>query len=195
MIVGLICAGGLSRRPAVRRPLSVDQIAALIERVTLSYKAASIDQLVLILGYEAKEIIRRIPIKGMKIVINPRFRMGNATSFETAMKYLPAECQVMVIGLGDMPLVEPETINDLIKAHAKSRKGIIYPTYNGQVGLPMVFDAGYRDELTRMHGDLGPEDLIVKFPKDTKAIKVKTEAVVTDIASADEFEELIGTFD
>ncbi len=195
MIVGMICAGGLSRRPAVRRPLSVDQIAELIERVTLSYKSSAIDQLVLILGFEAKEIIRRIPIKGMKIVINPRFRMGNATSFEIGMRYLPADSETMVIGLGDMPLIDSETIDTLIKAHAKSRKGVVYPTYHGQVGLPVVLDARYRETLQRMQGDLGPEDLIEQFGRDAKGVKVKTKAVVRDIASSEEFKEVIGSFD
>jgi molybdenum cofactor cytidylyltransferase len=190
MIVGLICAGGLSRRPAVRQPLSVEQIAILIERVTRAYKASAIDQLLLILGFEAKQIIRRIPIKGMKIVINPHFRMGNATSFETGMRYMPADCSAMVIGLGDMPLIEPETIDALIKAHDKTRRGIVYPMYNGLVGLPMIFDARYRDELQKLHGDVGPEELIEPFNKDAKGVKVKTDAVVREVATADDFKEV-----
>lgn len=194
MIVGLICAGGLCRRQ-VKRPLSLEHTVNLIDRVTRAYKAAVIDQLLLILGYEAKKILQHIPLQGMKIVINAQYRMGISSALETGMRFMPKDCQAMVIGLGDMPLIEPETIDRLITTFNKSRKGIIYPTYDKQVGLPIVFDRKYQVELSRLHGDAGPVDLVEKFAKDTKAVKVKTPAVVRDITSCEEFEEFVGPLD
>ncbi len=192
MIIGFICAGGVSRRPAVQRPLTIDHTARLIERVTRSYKAAALDQLILVLGHEAKRILQQIPLQGMKIVINAQYRMGLSSSFDCGLRFLPEECTAIVVGLGDMPLIEPETIDHLVETFKKSRKGIVYPTYNKQIGLPIVFDLKYRDELARLHGDAGPLTIVEQFHKDTKAVKVKTEAVVREISSCDEFEQVIG---
>jgi molybdenum cofactor cytidylyltransferase len=192
MIVGVICACGLSRRPAVKRPLSLDQTVHLIERVTRSYKAAALDQLLLVLGFEAKKILQQIPLQGLKIIINGQYRMGTSSALETGMRFLPSACEGMVIGLGDMPLVEPETIDHLVGTFTKTRKGIVYPVYSKQIGLPIVFDVKYRDELARLRGDDGPVEVIKKFAKDTKAIKVKTDTVIRDIASYEEFEEFVG---
>ena len=195
MIVGLVCACGLSRRPVVKRPLTLDHIVQLIERVTRAYKAATLDQLILVLGYEAKKILQPIPLQGMKIIINAQYRMGTSSSLERGMRFLPEDCTAMVIGLGDMPLIESETIDYLIHTFSKTRKGITYPTYGKQVGLPIVFDIKYRDELARLRGDAGPIDLIERFRKDTKSVKVKTPAVVRDIVSCEEFEKFVGAID
>jgi len=195
MIVGLVCACGLSRRPVVKRPLTLDHIVQLIERVTRAYKAAALDQLILVLGYEAKRILQQIPLQGMKIIINAQYRMGTSSSLERGLRFLPEGCRAMVIGLGDMPLIESETIDYLIHAFSKTRKGITYPTYGKQVGLPIVFDIKYRDELARLRGDAGPIDLIERFRKDTKSVKVKTPAVVRDIVSCEEFEKFVGAVD
>ena len=192
VVVGLICAGGLARRPPGKRPLGVEHIARVIERVTRAYRAAAIDQLLLVLGYEAKRILQQIPLQGMKIVINAQYRRGVCTSLETGLRFLPKTCAAIVIGLGDMPLIEPETINQLVHTFHKTRKGIVYPTYGKQVGLPIVFDIKYREELGRLRGDGGPVQFVEQFHKDTKAVKVNTPAVVRDIVSLDEFEELVG---
>ena len=195
MIIGLICTGGITRRPAGRRPLGLEQAARLIECVTRAYKAATLDQLILILGHEAKRILQQIPLQGMKIIINAQYRMGMSSALSTGMRFLPAECRALVIGLGDMPLIQPETIDQLIHAFDKTKKGIVYPSYDHQIGLPIVFDIKYRPELARLYGDAGPLELVEKFPKDTKAVKVKTEAVIRDVSSREEFEELAGMFD
>lgn len=195
MIVGLICAGGLSRRPAGKRPLGLDHIVQLIERVTRAYKAAALDQLLLVLGFEAKRILQQIPLQGLKIVINAQYRMGVSSALDTGNRFLPEECRAIVIGLGDMPLIEAETIDELIHAFKKTRKGIVYPTYDKQIGLPIVFDVKYRDELSRLRGDAGPVDLVEKFHKDAKSVKVKTDAVVRDIACCEEFEKFVGTLE
>jgi molybdenum cofactor cytidylyltransferase len=195
MIVGLVCAGGLARRPAGKRPLGVDQIVQLIERVTRTYKSAALDQLILVLGFEAKKILQQIPLQGLKIVINSQFRMGISSALATGMRFLPADCGAMVVGLGDMPLIESETIDELVRTFKKTRKGIVYPMYDRQIGLPIVFDIKYRDELARLFGDGGPAELVEKFNKDTKAVKVKTEAVVRDIACCEEFEEFVGVIE
>jgi len=192
MIVGLICGGGLSRGSAVKRPLTLDHIVHLIQRVTRVYKAANVDQLILILGYEAKRILQQIPLQGMKIVINTQYRMGASSGLETGLRFLPEGCRALVIGLCDMPLIEPETIDHLIRSFTKTRKGITYPTYGKQIGLPIVFDIKYRDELARLRGDDGPIDLVEKFRKDAKSVKVKTEAVVREIVSSEEFEKFVG---
>jgi len=192
VVVGLICAGGLARRPPGKRPLGVEHIARVIERVTRAYRAAALDQLILVLGYEAKRILQQIPLRGMKIVINAQYRQGVSSALDTGLRFLPQACTAVVIGLGDMPLIEPETINQLVHTFQKTRKGIVYPTYGKQVGLPVVFDIKYREELGRLRGDSGPLELVDRFHKDTKAVKVKTQAVIRDVASLDEFEELVG---
>lgn len=195
MIVGLICAGGLCRRPMIKQPLSLDQTVYLIECVTRAYKAAALDQLLLVLGYEAKKILQQIPLQGMKIIINGQYRMGTSSALETGMRFLPPNCRAMVLGLCDLPLIETETIDYMIRAFEKTRKGIAYPTYNKQIGWPIVLDVKYRDELARLRGDAGPFDLVEKFAKDAKAVKVKTDTVIRDIVSHEEFEEFVGTVD
>lgn len=193
MIVGLICAGSLSRRPVVKRPLSLDQTVHLLERVTRAYKAAALDQLLLVLGFEAKKILQQIPLQGLKIIINGQYRMGTSSALETGMRFLPTNCEAVVIGLGDMPLIEPDTIDSLVRSFTKTRKGIVYPVYHKQIGLPIVFDVKYRAELARLRGDDGPVDVVNRFSRDAKAVKVKTDTVVRDIASLEEFEEFVGT--
>lgn len=129
----------------------------------------------------------------MKIVINTQYRMGSSSGLETGLRFLPEGCTALVIGLCRMPLIEPETIDHLIQCFTKTRKGIAYPTYGKQIGLPIVFDAKYRDELAQLRGDAGPIDMVERFRKDAKSVKVKTEAVVREIVSSEEFEKFVGT--
>jgi len=71
MVTGLILAAGQGKRLGGVKPLLTHETATLIEMVIANYRASNLDNLILVLGHEARRVIQKIPLAGLKVVLNP----------------------------------------------------------------------------------------------------------------------------
>jgi len=121
--------------------------------------ASSIDELIVVLGYQ-KEIMEKLIDKNEKIkfVFNKDFESGMASSIKTGIDNLPEKTEAFFICLGDMPMVNHNIYNQLIKS--KNNKEIIVPNYKGQQGNPVLFDKSMKETVMNITGDVGAKKIL-----------------------------------
>ena len=140
MISAILLASGQSKRMNGENKLTKEiQGIPLIKHSVKNILFSSIDELIVVLGYQ-KEIIEKLIDKHEKIkfVFNKDFESGMASSIKTGLNHLSEKTEAFFICLGDMPMVNSNIYNQLIKY--KNNKKIIVPTYKGQQGNPVLFD-------------------------------------------------------
>ena len=192
MIAGLILAGGQGKRLGGVKPLLVHECATLLERVVQNYRTSKLDPLIVVLGFEARRVIQKIPLGGLKVVINPQPSLGLSSSIQRGLAHVSPRCKGVMIALGDMPLVTTETINLLIDEFEGDKKGIIVPVFDKQRGHPVIFDLKYLEELLALHGDVGAKVIIESHPKDVREVKVKSDEVLIDVDTHEDWEMVKG---
>jgi molybdenum cofactor cytidylyltransferase len=190
-VTGLILAAGQGKRLGGVKPLLTHETATLIEMVIANFRASKLDNIILVLGHDARRVVQKIPLTGLKIVINPTPSLGMSASIQRGMAHLATRSEAIMIGLGDMPLVGPETINQLIAAFDKSKKGIAVPVYDKKRGHPVIFDQKkYFDSLLELRGDVGAKEILEANPKDILEVKVKSDDVLIDVDTRDDWESI-----
>lgn len=192
MIAGLILAGGQGKRLSGVKPLLVHESAALLERVVQNIRAAKLDPLIVVLGVEARRVIQRIPLGGLKVVINPQPSLGLSSSIQRGLAHISPRCDAVMIALGDMPLVTTGTVNLLVEEFNKGKKGIVVPVYDKQRGHPVILDVKYLDELLALRGDKGASAILDAHPKDVREVKVESDEVLIDVDTHDDWEMVKG---
>lgn len=191
MITGLILAAGQSKRLGGVKPLLLHETSTLIEFVIANYRASKIDNLILVLGHDARRVVQKIPIAGLRVVINPTPSLGMSTSIQRGMAHLAPRSDALMIAMGDMPLIGPDTINQMIAAFDKSKKGIAVPVYDKKRGHPVIFDQKtYFDSLLELRGDVGAKEILEANPKDILEVKVKTEGVLIDVDTREDWDNI-----
>jgi molybdenum cofactor cytidylyltransferase len=123
----VLAAGGSSRYRGGRKLLTVFRGRPLVGWAVETAVASGLDEVVVVVG--AVDI--RVP-QGVRIVVNPNWATGQATSLQAAL----AACRrhdAVVVGLGDQPLVLPESW----RAVASSNAPIAVATYRGQRRNPV----------------------------------------------------------
>ena len=191
MVSGLILAAGQSKRLGGVKPLLTHETATLIEIVIANYRASKIDNLILVLGHDARRVVQKIPLAGLRVVINPTPSLGMSASIQRGMAHLATRNEGIMIAMGDMPLVGPDTINQIIAAFDKSKKGIAVPVCNKQRGHPVIFDQKkYFDNLLELRGDVGAKEILDANPKDILEVKVKTDGVLIDVDTREDWENI-----
>jgi molybdenum cofactor cytidylyltransferase len=188
MLSVIILAAGESKRMGEAKQLMPLGKSTLLEQAIDNLLNSSVDETIVVLGHKAEEITRKIANKPVKVVINPDYQQGMSTSIVAGLIMVDPRSRAVMLALGDQPLVASHTINQLIEAFNKNRKGIAVPTYQGRRGHPIIFDIKYKSELFKLKGDIGGREIIQNHPKDVFMVAVDSESVVSDIDTKDDYQ-------
>ena len=160
MISAILLVAGQSKRMNGENKLTKKiQGIPLIKLSVKNILASSINELIVVLGYQ-KEIIEKLIDKHEKIkfVFNKDFENGMASSIKAGLNHLSNNTEAFFICLGDMPMVNSNIYNQLIKS--RNQKNIIVPTYNGQQGNPVLFDKSMKETVMNITGDVGAKKIL-----------------------------------
>ena len=187
MISAILLAAGQSKRMDGENKLTKEiQGIPLIKHSIKNILASSVDELIVVLGYQ-NEIIEKLIDKNEKIkfVFNKDFESGMASSIKVGLSHLSNNTKAFFICLGDMPMVNHDIYNQLIKF--KDNKEIIVPTYKGQQGNPVLFNKSMKEKIMGITGDVGAKK-ILELNKD-KILNIETndQSVVKDFNTKDNF--------
>lgn len=153
-ISGLILGAGASSRFGQPKQLLPFRGGTLLGWViSQAGRADGLDEVIVVLGRAADEIRERVNFGNVKVVDNPVFGEGCASSYRAGISAInPASAAIMII-LGDQPGVEPEIINSVAETWRQGDGLIVLASYQGRKGHPMLFAKPLFDRLVRLHGD------------------------------------------
>ena len=190
MISAILLAAGQSKRMDGENKLIKEiQGAPLIKYSVKNILAASVDKLIIVLGYQ-KDTIEKLIDKNEKIkfVFNKDFESGMASSIKTGLNNLSEKTESFFICLGDMPMVGHDIYNQLIKS--KANKEIIVPTYIGQQGNPVLFDKSMKEKVLDIRGDSGAKKILELNKDKILNIEINDQNISKSFNTQDDFSSL-----
>ena len=154
-IGGLILAAGEGRRFGATK-----QLAELRGRPLLEYALeamAAVAPRVVVLGHDADEIRARVDLHGATPVVCDDWAAGQAASLRCGLAAL-ADCDAVVVVLGDMPGITSEAIAAVIAAGGGA--DAVRATYGGAPAHPVMLRRPLLDRAGELRGDTGFRDLL-----------------------------------
>ena len=188
MISAILLAAGQSKRMNGENKLTKEiQGTPLIKHSVKNILASSIDELIVVLGHQ-KETIEKLINKNEKIkfVFNKDFESGIASSIKTGLNNLSEKTEAFFICLGDMPMVNPNIYNQLIKSINK--REIIVPTYKGQQGNPVLFAKSMKEKIINISGDVGAKKILELNKDKILNLEINDQCVTKDFNTQDSFD-------
>jgi molybdenum cofactor cytidylyltransferase len=187
MLSAILLAAGESKRMGKPKQLMPLGKSTLLEQAIDNLLDSSVDEVIVVLGHKAREISKTIVSRPVSIALNPDYRQGMSTSIIAGLKRVNLRSQGVLLALGDQPLVESGTINQLIEAFNNHDKGIAVPTHQGRRGNPVIFDLKHKPELLKLKGDIGGREIIKNHPDDVLEVPVDSESVISDIDTKEDY--------
>jgi len=190
MISAILLAAGQSKRMDGENKLTkVIQSVPLIKHSVKNILASSIDELIIVLGYQ-KEIIEKLIDKNEKIkfVFNKDFESGMASSIKTGLDNLSEKTEAFFICLGDMPMVSHDIYNQLIES--KDNKEIIVPIYKGQQGNPVLFNKSMKEKVIDISGDIGAKKILELNKDKILNLEINDQSIIKSFNTQDDFSSL-----
>lgn len=187
MISVIILAAGKSERTGKLKQLMPWGQSTILEQTIGNFISSRVNEVIVVIGYRAEEVGRLIATKPIKLVVNRDYEQGMSTSIIAGLKAVDSRVQAVMPALGDQPLIDSQTINQLIDGFKNHDKGIVIPTYQGRRGHPVIFDLKYKERLLQLKGDIGGRQIIGDHPQDLLEVAVNCEGVCIDIDTIDSY--------
>jgi molybdenum cofactor cytidylyltransferase len=92
--------------------------------------------------------------------------------------------------LADQPLLLSRDFDAMIERFAAGEVGIVYASYAGQRGSPVLFGSRYREELESLRGEEGGRLIVDRHPGDRSALPLPPERGL-DIDSPEDLSALV----
>ena len=191
MISAILLAAGESKRMGRPKQLLEWRGKTLLQHSLESLCNSAADEIILVLGHEADRIRRTLSALPIKIVINPDYRQGMASSLRHGLLAMDRSSEAFLVLLADQPGIGPEIINRLISAfrQADPRGGIVRPVYRGRPGHPVLIGTQYLQEALQLRGDVGARRIPMNHPGDILEIAVDQDAVLKDLDTPEEYQK------
>jgi molybdenum cofactor cytidylyltransferase len=200
MISSILLAAGQSLRMKGENKL-VREIdgAPIIKYAVKNILSSTVNEIIIVLGYE-ENLIKTIigENKKIKFIYNKDFKEGIASSIKIGLDNISKKSEAFFIGLGDMPNVNQNIYNKLIKSKLKynkklkpkHKKEIIIPTFEGKNGNPVLFSKFMKDKMMKINNDLDADKIIHLNKEKILNVPFDNDGILLDFNTAENFNSL-----
>ena len=197
MISAILLAAGESSRMKGKNKLTIDiDGVPLIKYAVKNILGSGVDEVIIVLGHE-KSIIENIIKKNKKIkfIYNESYKNGMASSIKKGLSSISKNAEAFFICLGDMPDVNQNIYNKLMKARynynkklaPEKKKEIIIPTFEEKDGNPILFSRFMKEKIMNISGDVGAKEILDTNKNKILYVPFKNSGITLDFDTEEDF--------
>ncbi len=186
-IWAIVLAAGESSRMGSPKMLLPFKGKTIIENVIDKITASDVNNIVVVLGSDYKQIIRVVKKMPVKHCYNESYKSGMLSSVKCGFNFLPDGFSAAMVFPGDQPSPDTGVINLMIKAYLGSGNGIVLPVFRGRRGHPVLVDRRYRAEIEKLNPEEGLRSLAGKFSEDVLEVITNSGSILKDIDTPEDY--------
>jgi len=176
VIAAIVLAAGESKRFGQPKQL------LLLDRVLENVRGAKLDEVIVVLGAHAADILREVDLRGARLVINDNFAEGMSTSIQAGLRATRDGTEAAMIVLGDQPYVRTSTMDLLVDEFRRLRPDALVPVHQGRRGNPVIVAASVFPAVMELRGDVGFKAIAGRFR--VAEVPVEDAGVLQDVDTA-----------
>jgi molybdenum cofactor cytidylyltransferase len=163
VISGIVLAAGTGSRFGSTKQLVEVDGKPLVRHPIDALRAAGVDEILVVIGHDAETVEAALP-SDVRVVRNPAYRDGQATSLAAALHEVDETSEAAVVLLGDQPGVTADDVRKLIGGFRDSRMQIVRLAYEDGPG-PALLSREIYAEAGHLHGEVGARVLMASHPE------------------------------
>jgi molybdenum cofactor cytidylyltransferase len=192
MTIGaVLLAAGAGRRMG-GRPKALLELGGVpvVLRQLIALSDAGVDELVIVLGHHAEQILPVIEHFPLTVVHNPRPEDGQASSQRLGLAALNPSLDAVLVALADQPLISEHDITSLIGAFKKRPGGtaVVVPRVANQPGNPVIFSAAVREQILAGKAEVGCRQWRRAHPQAVHHFDSDSQRFIIDVDTPEDIE-------
>ncbi|TVZ59493.1 molybdenum cofactor cytidylyltransferase [Flavobacteriaceae bacterium MAR_2010_105] len=186
----ILAAGGSSRMGQPKQLLKWGKNSLLGHTIENVLKTNT-HEIIVVLGANFNSVKQEIKNYQVTILNNKDWSQGLGTSIAYGVHYLlesSSSVDGVLIVLADQPFVDRDYLEKMMTSFSSSRKQILATAYDDDIqGVPVLFDASYFEELSKLTGDVGAKQCIKRHQLFVKTLVPPVKNV--DLDTLEDYEK------
>jgi len=193
VLPALVLAAGRSSRMGRAKaslPLGGD---TFLSRIVRTFLAAGVDDVVVVVGYEAAAIVQAFPNElPVRFVENRDSDGGQLSSLLAGLTVIDRPgVRAMLVTLVDVPLVTTPTVRTVIDRYQQTHALIVRPTSGARHGHPLVIDRSLFGALRAADAEAGAKPIVRAHASAAGDVEIADEGAFVDVDTIEDYERLV----
>ena len=185
----MVLAAGASTRMGEPKQLLPWKSTTLLNHCLNEVVQAKVHQTFVVLGAYHQKIQATINQTDIQCIVNKNWKTGMGSSIALAAQALKnKDIDGLLIVLADQPFVKTNYLDIILKEFRPKNKQIIATDYTNTIGVPVIFDKHYFEELSLLKEKQGAKKLIHQYTQNV--IKIIPDFKHQDIDTPEVYRQL-----
>ncbi|MEM3386720.1 MAG: nucleotidyltransferase family protein [Nitrososphaerales archaeon] len=183
MISVVVLAAGLSTRFGENKMLYPIEGEPMVRRVVKTALSSSIDEVVVVIGFEAEKVKAALKDLNCKLVENPEYATGGqSSSVKCGVKVVRKDADAVMILPADVAFIDREVIDMVVEKYKREKPKIVIASYKGKAGHPILFDRSLLPEILMIdEAGYGLKAVVKRHQDEVVQVETSTPNVLLDI--------------
>lgn len=186
----VLAAGESTRFPGNKLLYEIKPNITLLEFLLQSIIGSKVNQIIVVLGFEAEIIKKKIDILSndkVHTILNPEYKAGGMSSSIRQGMQLISDVEAILITPGDIPLIPSNVFNSVIDHFNTNHPDIIIPTYNNFKGHPILISSKLFSEVRNItEANSGLKEITKTYWKNIEFLPTKNKGILRDVDNFDD---------
>jgi molybdenum cofactor cytidylyltransferase len=191
VLAAVILAAGASSRMGQPKQLLRFRGTTLLRRAIDTALAVPADQVIVVLGHAADQLLPEVRAAGATVVLNDQWMDGVSTSLRGGLSAVSSEARGVFIYPADMPLVTPEALRELARRQQVSGRPAAMTEAGGVRGVPVFITRSLFPALMIQEGDVGGAQYLRAHPESVEAVRFDDADLMRDVDRPEDYTRLL----
>ena len=181
----IILAAGEPKQMSHFQPMLKLSGKSVIRRQMEAFRAAGVQDILIVTGYHAGMLERHLSGEAVRFIKNENYAATDMmASVQCGIRALSPECDRVLITPGDVPYLNVETIQKLLR----SQKPVAIPSYEGSAGHPAMIRKSCFASLLDFSGERGLRGALSQWKRETEFIPTDENGMLIDINTEQDYQ-------
>ena len=189
----VLAAGKSSRMGRPKATLPLDRGDTFLTRIVRTFRAASVEDVVVVVGHEADAIAGSFANVDLvaRFVENADYEQGQLSSLIAGLRVVdrPGVAAVLLT-LVDVPLVSEATVRAVVQRYRETGAPVVRPVRGNEHGHPVLIDRTLFDAIRHADPAVGAKAIIRANVSAAGDVVVDDDGAFVDADTPEEYERL-----
>lgn len=194
MISAIVLAAGLSTRMKRPKQLLPYGEHTVIEHIVSVLLAASVDEVLVVTGHARAAVEGALARWPVRTAFNPDYAEKEMlSSVQVGLTALPVTSQAALLAIGDMPAIQRDVVNQLVRAYRWGDDDSVYiPSYKMRAGHPILVPRPFWKAILSLSADDTLRSVLRAKSTQVRWVVVDTPSVLRDMDTPADYERELG---
>jgi molybdenum cofactor cytidylyltransferase len=192
MLSLIVLAAGKSTRMRGRNKLlaRIDR-KPMIRRVVESALSSKVDDVIVVLGWEARRIRDALADLPCRFVVNKNYQRGQSSSVKAGLREIADGTQAILVLPGDVAMIDASSINMVVEAYNNRKRPIVVAAYSGRPGHPILLAKELFKEIQQIdESTFGLKSVVNRHESQVQMVETGSENVLRDVDTPEDLKLL-----